>query len=187
MSTTQQKPEKNNIRTVIIFASVLLVLGFLAWGVTNSQSEGPVMGEPAPDFTATFFEGYEWDGRQEAKLSDMKGNVVVINFWASWCLPCRKEAPLLEAMWREYEDDGVIFLGMAYTDIDSKAVAYLQEYDSSFPNAPDLKLRASSIYKTTGVPETFIVDQNGMIVFTFDGELTESMLRTQLNQLLAGN
>jgi cytochrome c biogenesis protein CcmG/thiol:disulfide interchange protein DsbE len=116
------------------------------------------IGQPVPNFTLTTFDG------QTYTLEDLRGKVVVINFWASWCKPCEQEATDLETAWRNYQPSGeVVFLGIAWTDTESASLDYLERFDITYPNGPDLGTRISQAFRTTGVPETYIVDKNGIL------------------------
>jgi cytochrome c biogenesis protein CcmG/thiol:disulfide interchange protein DsbE len=131
------------------------------------------------------FDGYEWEGKSTAKLSDLRGRPVVLNFWASWCVECRVEANLLEDTWQAYRDQGVVFLGVAYIDVEPKSIAYLEEFNITYPNAPDLRSSISPKYGITGVPETFFIDKNGQILHHQIGPINETMLTGLLEDLLA--
>jgi cytochrome c biogenesis protein CcmG/thiol:disulfide interchange protein DsbE len=132
----------------------------LFFGLLRSQ-QGPVrVGSPAPDFTLTTFDG------RPITLSDLRGKVVLVNFWASWCKPCEQEAADLESAWRFYAPRGdVVFLGVDWTDTEKNALAYLERFDITYPNGPDLGTRISQAYRTTGVPETYIIDKDGVLAF----------------------
>jgi cytochrome c biogenesis protein CcmG/thiol:disulfide interchange protein DsbE len=132
-----------------------------------------------------FFDGYEWKDLPASSLEDMRGNVVVLNFWASWCVECHLEAELLEDAWRQYRDQGVVFLGVAYVDSDVKSIAYMEDYDISYPNAPDRGSTISDEYRITGVPETFFIDKEGKISRVVIGPVNANMLHTEIAQLLA--
>lgn len=119
---------------------------------------GPTVGQPAPAFRLQTFDGDVLD------LADLAGDVVVLNFWASWCVPCADEADDLEALWRRFRDRGVRFVGVNFVDTDGPARAYLATHGVTYPNGPDLGGRISASYRVTGVPETFVVDRGGRIV-----------------------
>lgn len=136
-------------------------------------------GERAPDFTLQTFDG------QAVALSDLRGRVVVINFWASWCLPCAEEAADLENTWRQYQAEGVLFLGVDYLDTETEARAYLKRWNITYPNGPDLQTRISYQYRVRGVPETFVVDQAGTLAAVFVGPITQAQLQAAIEPLLA--
>jgi cytochrome c biogenesis protein CcmG/thiol:disulfide interchange protein DsbE len=148
-----------------------------AWNLYNG-SQVLVIDGPVPDFTLTLFEG------SDITLSDLKGQVVVVNFWASWCIPCRDEAPFLEQAWRKYRDQGVMFIGIDYLDTDKEAQAFLDEFGVSYPNGPDLGTRIAKQYHLTGVPETFFIAKDGRLGDMEIGPLTEERLVQGIEKLL---
>jgi len=107
-----------------------------------------------------------------------------VNFWASWCVPCRDEAPALEKVWREYEDESVIFVGVDYKDVRSKAMGFIKEFNVTYPSGPDPYNRISRAYHITGVPETFLIAQDGRLAEWYIGPITETGLRAALEELL---
>jgi cytochrome c biogenesis protein CcmG/thiol:disulfide interchange protein DsbE len=162
---------------------VVAVIAFLAFGMKSAATDRP--DDVAPDFQMQFFNGYEWQDTSTAQLSDFKGQPVVLNFWASWCVECKIEADLLEETWQAYRDDGVVFLGVAYIDVEPKSLEYLEEYNITYPNAPDLRSTISSKYDITGVPETFFIDKEGKVVHVQLGPVNETMLTGLIDQMLA--
>jgi cytochrome c biogenesis protein CcmG/thiol:disulfide interchange protein DsbE len=118
-------------------------------------------------------------------LAAQRGNVVVVNFFASWCDPCRHEAAALEATWRAYQGQGVQFFGIAYKDVESAAKAFMNEFDVSYPTAIETGNRTSRLYGVTGVPETFVVDQKGNLVHHFVGAVTQAELAQVIIPLLS--
>ncbi|MBK8903740.1 MAG: TlpA family protein disulfide reductase [Anaerolineaceae bacterium] len=182
-----EQPKKPALNFVTIFVSVGVIglLAMLGWGLVNSTAPRPEVGEMAPKFNLEFFDGYEWDGKTAASLEDMQGQIVVMNFWASWCVECRVETDELEAAWQKYQDQGVVFVGVAYSDVEPNSIAYMKEFDVTFPHAPDLGTRISHDYEITGVPETFIIDQNGEIAYVQIGPISSSTLDQVIGQLLA--
>jgi len=143
---------------ILAWGGLMLLLGIVAIGLFQKQ-QGPVaIGQKVPDFVLTTFDGQQIDSR------DLRGKVIVLNFWASWCKPCEQEAADLETAWRDYQSDGnVIFLGVDWTDTETAALEYLEKFDITYPNGPDLGTRISQAYRTTGVPETYIIDKNGIL------------------------
>jgi cytochrome c biogenesis protein CcmG/thiol:disulfide interchange protein DsbE len=156
-----------------VLLQVLLALGVFSGG-TKRLYEGP-----APDFTMTLF------GGGQLSLSELRGQIVVLNFWASWCPPCRDEAAALEAVSRQYEARGVSFVGVAYKDTDLAARDYLQEFGVTYPNGPDSEGRIARAYGIQAAPETFFVDARGEIVDVFIGPLSEERLTAILEGLLS--
>ena len=164
--TENEAPKKNPLTPrprwgrILVWVGLAILLGIVFLGLLRTQ-EGPVgIGKQAPEFTLTTFDGSEY------RLSELRGKVVVLNFWASWCKPCEQEAADLENAWRIYKpDEEVIFLGVAWTDTEKKSLGYLEKFDITYPNGPDLGTRISQAYRTTGVPETYIIDKNGDLAF----------------------
>lgn len=179
-------PKSGGVRwsTVGIVVVVIGVLALLGWGLINNNAPRPEVGQLAPDVTVEFFEGYEWNGQQAVKLSDMRGNVVVMNFWASWCVECRYEAEALEFASQKYADDGVVFLGIAYADVEPNSLAYMEEFNVSYPHAPDLGTDISQKYEITGVPETFIIGPDGTIEYFQIAPINEATLDREITRIL---
>ncbi len=150
----------------IILVAVGLVVGFLVLiglGLKNT-TQGPITpGDRVPDFSLTSFDGKVY------KSSDLKGKVVLINFWASWCKPCEQEADDLEQAWKYYQPGGkVVFLGVDWVDTEPEARAYLDKFHITYINGPDLRTSISQIFRIKGVPETYILDQNGRLAKIVD-------------------
>lgn len=165
-------------RQVLIWLSLLAFLAVLGWGLSRAQAGQRDQG-PAPDFTLTLYDGTTF------RLSEQKGKVVMVDFWASWCIPCRQEAAMLERLWQEYQDRGVVFVGVAYADVESNARAFLEEFDVTYPSGPDLGTRIAREYRMQGVPEKFFIDKYGEIRAVVIGPGGEAEYRRQLEALLA--
>ncbi len=146
------------VRLLVGGAAVLaaLLLLVLAAAVRGSSTE-LAPGLPAPPLELTTFEG------ADLTLGDLRGRVIVVNFWASWCLECGVEAATLERIWRDYRDLGVTVLGVDYTDTRPAALKFLQRHGVTYPNGPDTGGRISRSYRLTGVPETVVIDHNGRL------------------------
>lgn len=177
MSSNQTRFIRNYWR-VLVVGLVVALLALLGWGL-QAQAGGPAESGPAPDFSLTTFEG------ETITLSDLQGQVVIINFWASWCPPCREEAPYLESTWRKYKDQGVVFLGVDYVDAKPNALAYLDEFDITYPNGPDIAQKIAKAYRIKGVPETFYVDKSGQLRGVQIGPLYPPTLDNKIDELLA--
>ena len=176
-------PQKKHARRQEILFAIPVVLlaaflAFLGWGMARTL-KGQVSSGTAPDFTLTSFDG------RTITLSKLRGQVVVINFWASWCPPCREEAPYLEQTWQKYQNKGVVFIGVDYADTDKAALAYLKEFDITYFNGSDLGTRISQAYNMKGVPETYYVDKKGQLRGVKVGPLVAPELDQKIDELLA--
>ena len=174
----ESPPRSKRTGLIVAFAVILALLGLLAWGLRKVQA-GPVNSGIAPDFTLTSFDG------RTLTLSELRGQAVIINFWASWCPPCREEAAYLEQTWRKYEGKGVIFIGVDWVDTEKEALAYMDEFDLTYFNGPDIGTRIAQAYNIQGVPETFYVAKNGELRGVHIGPLKSPELDNKIEELLA--
>ncbi|MFQ5433789.1 MAG: TlpA family protein disulfide reductase [Anaerolineae bacterium] len=170
--------------SVGIWTAVLGLLAVLGWGLINSSKTRPEPGQAAPEFKMTFFEEYEWQNQPVANLNDLRGKVVVLNFWASWCVECRTEQTLLENTWKAYKDQDVVFVGITYADVEPNARQWLKDYEVTYPNAPDLGTLISADYEITGVPETFFIGKDGVIEHVEIGPVDDFTLTSIIDRLL---
>jgi len=143
---------------IFFLGVILLFIVLLAVGLWKTIEDGQRAAGEAPELSFATFDG------EEVVLRDLRGKGVVVNFWASWCAPCREEAALLEQTWRREKENGIVFLGLDYLDQEPAALAYLAEFDVTYPNGPDLRSRAARRYRIQGVPETFFISPEGKIV-----------------------
>ena len=156
----------------------------LALALFRTNQSQPTSGL-APDFELTLFEGYEGNaGGNPVRLSDLKGKVVVLNFWASWCIPCAQEAADLQATYEKYKDQDVVFLGVDWTDIEGDALNYLKRFGITYANGPDLQTRIGPRYRISGVPETYVIDRDGNVQFTKISPITVAELSGVIDRLL---
>lgn len=168
--TATQSANSRSVRIwqwVIIGVLGLFVVLLGARLVQTKASEHRAAGV-APDFSFTTFDG------QAISLADLKGQGVVLNFWASWCDPCREEAALLEQTWQREKDNGIVFLGLDYLDQEPAALDYLKEFGITYPNGPDLQSAAARRYGIKGVPETFFIDPQGNISEIVIGPISDA-------------
>ncbi len=173
----ERAPSRGRVGSILTIIAILAFLGLLGWGLAKAQ-QGQVKSGMAPDFTISGFDG------RTVTLSQLRGKVVIVNFWASWCPPCREEAAYLEQTWRKYKDRDVIFIGVDYVDTEKAARAYIQEFDITYLNGPDLGTRISQAYNIQGVPETFYISKSGELRGVHVGPLQSPDLDNKIDELL---
>jgi len=163
---------------VILLVGFVLMVILIGIQLARQNMTQPTAGL-APDFSLTTFDGDIFN------LADQRGKVVIINFWASWCIPCRDEAPILQSIWKRYRSRDVVVVGVAYLDMEQGSRDFISEFNITYPNGHDIHSRVSDAYHITGVPETFIVDQNGEIVFFIPAPVIEGQLDKVIEPLLS--
>ena len=185
MEQTIAPPQSSTMgRNIFLAVGMLLLIGLIlvmAVNLANIESSD-LQSQQAADFTLTLFDQFEQD---QLVLSELRGQVVVVNFWASWCVECFKEAALLEQAWQDYQDQGVMFVGVDYLDTPTEAQAYMTRYGITYPSGPDLGDDIADKYAITGVPETFFIDKNGNIAHVQIGPIGRTELYRLLDNLVA--
>jgi cytochrome c biogenesis protein CcmG, thiol:disulfide interchange protein DsbE len=156
------KPAPSPLRILLAVVPALAFIALLWGGLAQSGSHAET-GADAPSFRLPLLDG----GALTDK--DLRGHPVVVNFWASWCIPCREEAPLLERTWRAYEDQGVIFLGVNIKDAESDARRFVREFGISYPTVRDLDQRLTDAFGVKGLPETYFIDDQWTFMGTISG------------------
>ncbi len=151
----------SRLKSIVKNMAVLLVAGMLL----STSTQADVIGNPAPDFTLKSRSG------ENVKLSELRGEVVMINFWASWCAPCRQEMPLLEDIYKKYSELGFVLLGVNVEEDASKAMELLREIPVSFPILYDNANEVSKRYKVVAMPTTVMVDRDGTMRYLHRGYL----------------
>lgn len=171
---------------IVIWVFLVGLLVIVALGLQRRQQGTVQPGQVIENFTLPLYSGYEVDGKSEIHLADLRNKVVVINVWASWCKPCEKEAADLQQAWTEYEPTGqVVFLGVDYVDTEPEARIYLKKFGITYPNGPDLATRITQYFRITGVPETYFVDQDGVLRYVKIGPFSSiEEIRAQIDPLL---
>jgi cytochrome c biogenesis protein CcmG/thiol:disulfide interchange protein DsbE len=162
---------------------VALLFALLAWSLVSDEADALRPGAVAPDFTLE-----RLDDEGELTLSSLRGRAVVLNFWASWCIPCKEEAPVLERLWREHRDHGLVVVGLDAKDFRRDARAFAERFELTFPLVFDGPGDTTSPYGVTGFPETFVIDREGRVVEVFvgavDGEEDQRRLRRAIDEAL---
>jgi len=205
-STTMDGVEQSNnsrnegLRRLLVWAPVFIaliaLLGLLGWGMWRQQAGSPgvitndgpatvaVLSRPASEFTLPLYDPF--NGMTEFRLNDYRGQTVVLNFWASWCPPCRDEAPVLEAVWRQYQDQDVLFVGIDIWDTERDARAYMREFNITFPNVIDNRGKVAVEYGLTGVPETYFITPDGTISRKVIGAISQAVLEESIAEAHQG-
>jgi cytochrome c biogenesis protein CcmG/thiol:disulfide interchange protein DsbE len=171
---------------VIIWGLLIVLLIIVGLGLNRAQKGTVQPGNKIPDFTLLLFKGYEYEGSSEIKISDLRGRVVVLNFWASWCKPCEQEAAELQQVWNANKASGeVIFLGVDYVDTEPQARVYLEKYEIDFYNGPDMGTEISQLFRMKGVPETYFIDREGVLQYVKVGPFASAKeIQSYIDELL---
>jgi len=168
-------------RRIVVLVAVLVFVALLGFGLTRDPSliASPLVGAPAPDFRLE-----QLDGGPTVGLQNLRGQVVVVNFWASWCLACKEEHPALVRAWQRYKGEHVRMVGIVYQDTPENARKYLKEHGGGWTQLVDPKSRVAINFGVYGVPETFFIGPAGVVAQKHIGPVTDSILSTQIDSLL---
>ena len=168
-----------SVRSALAVLAVLAFVGLLTFGLLSKGSSGVALGEPAPTSALPRLEG-----GGEQSLADYRGKWVLVNFWASWCVPCKQEAPALEQFQRRHRADDFTVLGIDSRDLSGDGREFVRQYGISYPQLRDGNGDAAHAYGTTGVPENFLVDPRGRVRLLVRGPITSEYLREAVAPLL---
>lgn len=168
-----------SVRSSIAVLAVLAVVGLLVFGLVSKGSSGVEPGDPAPTAPLPRLEG-----GGTGSLADYRGRWVLVNFWASWCLPCREEAPALERFQRRHGGPRFTVLGIDSRDLTGDGRDFVREYGLTYPQLRDGDGSAADDYGTTGVPENFLIDPRGKVRLLVRGPVGEEYLREEVAPLL---
>lgn len=150
-------------------AVVVSLLGLLAWKIAQGESEVTAELKRGGTPTAPVFSLHRLDGTGDLVLSSLRGETVVLNFWASYCGPCKEETPLLQEAWTSWRNKGVVFVGVDVKDVRGDARAFLRRYNVTYPNVHDGKGWTIGRYGVTGYPETYFIDARGRVRYRIVG------------------
>jgi cytochrome c biogenesis protein CcmG/thiol:disulfide interchange protein DsbE len=171
---------RRTLLLALVVAAVATVVAVLSTGLGRDPSvaASPLVGRVAPDFTLGGLDG------PPVTLSRLRGQVVVVNFWASWCAECHEEQQALDQTWQRYRDAGVVVLGVDFEDTTDGARDYIHQSGVAYPVVEDKESRTALAYGIRGIPETFLVDRSGRIVDRVIGRVDAARLAGQLDPLL---
>lgn len=158
---------------------MLAVVGLLAYGLLSKGDSGVALGDPAPAESMPRLEG-----GGDGSLAEYRGRWVLVNFWSSWCVPCRQEAPWLERFQRRHGGPGFTVLGIDSRDLEGDGRAFVKRYGLSYPQLRDGNGEAAHEFGTTGVPENFLVNPRGRVRLLVRGPVTPEYLRESVAPLL---
>jgi len=164
------------MKRLLLLALVLLAACTSARGQESGVRE---MSTPLPALQGETLQG------GSVSPADYRGKVTVVNFWATWCGPCRREQPGLERVWREFQDRGVYFLGVNYRDDPVAARAYIKEFAVTYPSIQDQAGALAYDFGFVGLPDTYVVDRSGRIRYWGFGAMDEGELRSLVTALLS--
>jgi cytochrome c biogenesis protein CcmG, thiol:disulfide interchange protein DsbE len=167
------------IITLIIIGPILWLFAF-GFRRDSRYIKSPLLAKPAAPFTVTLFDG------KKVSLAGLRGKAVFLNFWSSWCPPCREEAKDLEAAWKHVQNNNMVFLGVALQDTDKDSKAFLEEFGITYPNGKDETGKISVDYGTWGIPESFFIDPQGRITYKHVGGIRAALVTAKLEEALKG-
>ncbi|MGN6217616.1 MAG: TlpA family protein disulfide reductase [Solirubrobacterales bacterium] len=168
-----------SVRSSIAVLAVLAVVGLLVFGLVSKGSSGVGVGDPAPSSPLPKLEG-----GGSGSLAEYKGRWVLVNIWASWCGPCKQEAPTLERFQHQHGGPGFTVLGIDSRDLSQDGRAFVRRYGLSYPQLRDGDGGAAHEYGTTGVPENFLINPAGKVKLLVRGPVTGEYLREAVAPLL---
>ncbi|HZT94185.1 MAG TPA: TlpA disulfide reductase family protein [Gaiellaceae bacterium] len=164
---------------LVAIGCVAGLLALLVWQLGHQQHAPPV-GAMAPAFTL-----HRLDGPGKVSLASYRGKPIVLNFWASWCEPCKSEAKVLERDWTTYRGRGIVFLGVDYHDLSSDARRFVRAHALTFTMLEDGSGRVTGSYGISQVPETYVLNRQGRVVAHLAGPITDPQFAGEFRSALA--
>jgi cytochrome c biogenesis protein CcmG, thiol:disulfide interchange protein DsbE len=170
-----------SVRAFLAFLAVLAFVGLLGFGLLSKGGSKVAVGDPVPDRVLPVL-----GGAGHGSIADYRGDWVLVNLWASWCGPCRQEAPDLDRFARRYRDRGVRVLGINVQDNSDDALAFVREYKIDYPQLRSVGDERSAAFGSTGVPENFLVNPRGRLALIWRGPVDEEFLQRRIVPIVDG-
>ncbi len=170
-----------SVRAFLAFFAVLALVGLLGFGLLSKGETTIALGDPVPDRELPAL-----GGDRQGSIADYRGRWVLVNLWASWCDPCREEAPELERFWRRFRDRGVTVLGIDVQDNSEDALAFVREHRLTYPQLRSVGDERSDAFGSTGVPENFLVNPRGSLALIQRGPVDERFLAERVVPIVEG-
>jgi cytochrome c biogenesis protein CcmG/thiol:disulfide interchange protein DsbE len=168
-------------RSFLVFLAVLAVIGLLGFGLLSKGNAKIAVGDPVPDKVLPAL-----PGPGHGSIAEHRGEWALVNLWASWCIPCRQEAPVLESFYRRNRRHRVTVIGINVEDNRDDAVAFLREHPTTYPQLRSIGDERSAAFGSTGVPENFLVDPRGHVALIQPGPVDETLLRQRIEPVIRG-
>jgi cytochrome c biogenesis protein CcmG/thiol:disulfide interchange protein DsbE len=168
-------------RALLAFLAVCAVIGLLAFGLLSKGEAKLAVGDPVPDRELPVL-----GGSGQGSIAEYRGRWVLVNLWASWCIPCRQEAPVLDRFARRYGRRGVSVLGIDVQDNSDDALAFLRQYHVGYRQLRSVGDERSAAFGSTGVPENFLVDPRGRLALIWRGPVDQSILEDRVLPIVRG-
>jgi cytochrome c biogenesis protein CcmG/thiol:disulfide interchange protein DsbE len=168
-------------RSLISFLAVLAVVGLLAFGLLNKGNAKIAVGDPVPDKVLPAL-----PGPGTGSIAEHRGDWVLVNLWASWCIPCREEAPVLERFYRRYRTHNTTIVGVDVQDNRDDAIAFLRDHPTTYPQLRSIGNERSAAFGSIGVPENFLVNPRGRLALIWREPVDDRILRERVVPLIEG-
>ncbi len=169
-------------RSFLAFLAVLAVVGLLAYGLLNKGGTTLAVGDAVPDRILPAL-----PGPGHGSIAQHRGEWVLVNLWASWCIPCREEAPVLERFYRRRRANHTAVVGINVQDNRDDAVAFLRDHPTTYAQLRSVGDERSSAFGSTGVPENFLIDPSGRLALIWRGPVDDRFLRDRVEPLIEGS
>lgn len=169
-------------RALLAFAAVFAVVGLLAYGLLSKGGADLQVGDPVPDKPLPYLA----NGSGTGTIAAHRGEWVLVNLWASWCPPCRHEAPILDDFYRRHRDQGVTVLAINVQDNEDDALSFVKEFHLTYPQLRSVGAERSEAFGTTGLPENFLVNPHGRIAAIWRGAVDEQILDQEALPIIEG-